>query len=75
MHGAGMAYLNFMRPNSSMIEIFPCNWYNERYFTVPARLGDQIIPFQIMVNSSESCEPDDIVRRGIKKGKLATKLR
>ena len=65
MHGAGLINAFFMRPGSSMVEIFPCRFpadWASHYFWRPALVEGQIVPFQIRMQDESRCRPSELER-------------
>ena len=65
VHGAGLINAFFMRPGSSMVEIFPCRFpadWASQYFWRPALVEKIIMPFQIHMQDEARCRPSELER-------------
>lgn len=60
MHGAGLINHNFMRPNTSFIEILPClfggEWHDQS-FQVPSKKDNIIFAWKIQAYNPIHCHP------------------
>ncbi len=73
MHGAGLINHNFMRPNTSFIEILPCLFGGEWHdysFQVPSKKQNIVFAWKIQAYNPVHCHPSRLESHTYRPGML-----
>ena len=63
MHGAGLINHNFMKPNSSFVEIMPCNFggqWPRHYFKTPSETQHITFYWRLQAHMRKQCRPSPL---------------
>ena len=74
MHGAGLINHNFMKPNSSFVEILPCMFGGEWHdysFQVPSKKQNIIFAWKIQAYNPVHCHPSRLESHTYRPGEFS----